>query len=108
MDIGRAPGFRKAVMTFRHVSWFVVAAAVLVAGCGPPQGSFVHYETVGHKIGLEQLGNDFSSEQWRDIDLAMVTLFGTPDDPALPALEEIDIAETMSLSRLKLAAGRVG
>jgi len=94
-------------MNSRFVSVLLFAAA-LAPGCGPPQVSFVRYSTVAHKIGTEQMGSDFTAEQWRDIDLAMVMLFGTPDDPALPALEGGEVEQMMSLPRLKLAAGPVG
>lgn len=84
-------------------------AVALLAGCGAPQADFRRYETFAHKVatsvGMEK---GFSQTQWQDIDDIMVALFGTPDDPQLPAVEGIETGKLMSLSRLKLAAGAVG
>jgi mono/diheme cytochrome c family protein len=99
---------------FDFVSCFVLRAscfAVLAAlvGCGAPVAEFRRYETYAHKaatsVGLEK---GFSSTQRQDIDEVMQALFGTPDEPVLPAVEGIDLASMMSVSRLKLSAGPVG
>jgi len=95
-------------MNVRFASLALLAAALAV-GCGPPKVSFVRYTTVAHKFAQDQMGQpEFSSEQWRDIDLTMAMLFGTPDNPVIPALEGGEVGQMMSLSRLKMAAGPVG
>jgi len=87
----------------------VLAALAVLAGCGAPVAEFRRYETYAHKVassaGMEK---GFTSAQRQDIDEAMQALFGTPDEPSLPAVEGIEVGKIASLSRLKLAAGPVG
>lgn len=94
----------------RRRSWFgvlsVAALLAVVSGCGSPPAQFVRYETYAHKIASES-DVSFSRQQREDIDTALVALFGTPDDPALPALEGADASAVMNLTRLKMAAGPV-
>jgi mono/diheme cytochrome c family protein len=93
-------------MNSRH--WLVgFACAAVLAGCGAPDARFVRYETVAFKIAREQ-GVEFTPQQRQDIDETLQALFGTPDDPSLPVVEGAEIGKLMSLSRLKMAAGRVG
>lgn len=93
-------------MSVRYLAGGLVGLAVAV-GCGPPQAPFVRYETVAYKIEQEQ-SVDFTGEQRRNIDETLQALFGNPDEPMLPVVEGADLGKLMSLSRLKLAAGRVG
>jgi mono/diheme cytochrome c family protein len=95
---------------------FIVGFALtaLLAGCGSPPAGYVRYVTFAAKEaasgGLE--GEKLTAAQWQEIDDAMVAMFGTPDDPKLPALEDdngpIEWTGVVSLSRLKMAAGPVG
>ncbi len=88
---------------------FGLAALAGLAGCGAPVAEFRRYETYAHKVassaGMEK---GFTSTQRQDIDEAMQALFGTPDEPSLPAVEGIELGKIASVSRLKLAAGPVG
>lgn len=93
-------------MNFRQLAWGVVGAVVL-AGCGAPAAPFVRYETVAYKIEQEQ-GVQFTPALRQNIDETLQALFGTADDPQLPVVEGVELGQLMSLSRLKLAAGRVG
>src|SRR5262245_11629457 len=82
---------------------------VMMAGCGAPTADFRRYETYAHLAALKaQLDKGFTAAQRQDIDTAMQSLFGTPDEPFVPAVEGTDVAKIASLSRLKLAAGPVG
>jgi mono/diheme cytochrome c family protein len=92
-------------MNVRYLLVGLIAAGLV--GCGAPEVPFVRYETVAYKVEQEQQFT-FTREERQDIDLALVTLFGTPDEPALPVLEGAEIGSLMSLARLKLAAGAVG
>ena len=85
----------------------LIAAQWLLAGCGAPVAEFRRYETYAYKVGPAQ-DIKFTEEQRRDIDLAMQALFGTPDDPLVPAVEGVEMASVMNASRLKMAAGPVG
>jgi mono/diheme cytochrome c family protein len=83
-------------------------ALVALAGCGAPIAEFRRYETYAHKVatsvGLER---GFSSTQRRDVDEVMQALFGTPDEPALPSVEGMDLTAILNPNRLALAAGPV-
>lgn len=93
-------------MNVRFLSCGILVLALAV-GCGPPNAPFVRYETVAFKIEKEQ-SVDFTPEQRRNIDETLQALFGNADEPLLPVVEGVDLGSLMSLSRLKLAAGRVG
>src|SRR5436190_2797373 len=88
---------------------FSFAALAALAGCGAPVAEFRRYETYAHKVaasvGMEK---GFTATQRQDIDETMQALFGTPDQPELPAVEGIEVSKIINLSHLKLAAGRVG
>src|SRR5437762_13013768 len=87
----------------------VYSALAALAGCGAPVAEFRRYETYAHKVaasvGMEK---GFTATQRQDIDETMQALFGTPDQPELPAVEGIEVSKIINLSHLKLAAGRVG
>jgi mono/diheme cytochrome c family protein len=87
---------------------FSLANLAALAGCGAPVAEFRRYETFAHKVaetnGLEK---GFTRDQLQGLDETMQALFGTPDEPAFPAIEGIEPGKIVTLSRLKLAAGRV-
>jgi len=100
--------YRKAQSLLQLGMVFTVAAVAFLAGCGAPVAEFRRYETFAHKVaesaGLEK---GFTREQLQGLDETMQALFGTPDAPALPSIEGIEMGKLMSLSRLKLASGPV-
>jgi mono/diheme cytochrome c family protein len=112
------PQTAQASLQFGHsrldfVSYFVLriwclAAIAALAGCGAPVAEFRRYETFAHKVaetnGLEK---GFTRDQLQGLDETMQALFGTPDDPAFPAIEGIEPGKIVTASRLKLAAGPV-
>lgn len=83
-------------------------AAVLLVGCGSPPAEFREYATYARKVE-ESIGDDFrfTSEQRENLDTIMASLFGTPDQPALPKLEGIDLSQVVDLTKLRMAAGPV-
>jgi mono/diheme cytochrome c family protein len=92
-----------------HILWAACGAAVVFVGCGAPSADFRRYETYAHKVAESAaLEKGFTRQQWQDIDETMQALFGTPDEPALPAVEGIELPKIVNVSRLKLAAGPVG
>ncbi|MFN0019231.1 MAG: c-type cytochrome [Pirellulaceae bacterium] len=92
-------------------NWRLCLAAICLtaAGCGSPDAKFVRYSTFAHLAekgaGYEQ---GFTEQQKRDVDNILAALYGTPDVPVLPALPSADITKVVDVSKLKLAAGRVG
>src|SRR5262245_30386422 len=78
----------------------------LLSGCGSPPASFVRYETFIRKVEKDTGDDAFRMKgaQLAEVDDLLAASFGTPDDPVIPAVEG---AELLSLTKLKLAAGRV-
>jgi mono/diheme cytochrome c family protein len=93
-------------------NWRLCLAAICLAaaGCGAPDAKFVRYSTfarVAEKAaGYEKQG--FTEQQKQNVDDILAALYGSPDAPTLPALPNADITKVVDLSKLKLAAGRVG
>lgn len=92
---------------FHFLAWLGISGLLLLAGCGGPSADFRRYETFAHKVQSDN-SIKFTRQQRQEIDEALQALFGTPDEPNLPALEGADISKVMSVARLKLAAGPVG
>ena len=74
-----------------------------------PKADFRRYKTFAHKVaesaGLEK---GFTAISCRASMNVMQAMFGTPDEPAFPAVEGIEAGKIINLSHLKLAAGPVG
>jgi mono/diheme cytochrome c family protein len=93
----------------------IVAAMALVSGCGAPVAEFRRYETYRllqeKSLGINPATDkpyEFDAAQRKDVDDILAALFGTPDEPALPQLPDVDVAEVADLRLLTLAAGPVG
>lgn len=96
-----------SIMNLRTSIILALLAAALAAGCGAPPAPFRRYETIAFKIAKDA-DIKFAPAQRQSIDESLQGLFGTPDEPTLPALEGIDIAEVMDIRKLRMAAGPVG
>src|SRR5581483_7882613 len=88
---------------------FALSLLAAIVGCGAPKADFRRYTTFAHKVaesaGLEK---GFSRDQLQGVDEVMQALFGTPDEPLLPAVEGVELAKIVNVSHLKIAAGPVG
>ena len=84
-----------------------VATLSLVPGCGSPPAPFRRYETYARKVEKDN-EMEFTREQRQSVDEIMIALFGTPDEPRLPALEGVDVAAVLDINKLQMAAGPVG
>jgi hypothetical protein len=80
---------------------------ILIAGCGAPDAKFVRYEVFARKVAQDRQ-IQFTSQQRENIDEVLQALFGTPDEPRLPALTDVPVTDVLDLNKLKLAAGPVG
>lgn len=87
----------------------VLASGVLATGCGSPPPQFRRYVTFIHATE-KQAGDGFTfkPEQLQDLDEILAAMFGTPNDPLVPAVGDVEISKVMRLSNLKMAAGAVG
>ncbi len=81
-------------------------AAAAAAGCGSPVAEF----RVNHVYAaVEENQNNIliQERQLQNVNDVMVGLFGTPDDPQVPSLEDVDTAQLLDQRKLELAAGPV-
>lgn len=106
-------------------SWVVLLALATVAtglaGCGAPEARFhanlVYAHMQGRKNAKPVKSSDpnesrtepsrLTTEQSADIANALAALFGTPDEPAIPTLPDLDLGSIVDLQRIKMSAGRV-
>jgi mono/diheme cytochrome c family protein len=87
----------------------VLGSGVLATGCGSPPPQFRRYVTF-IRATEKQAGDDFrfKSEQLQDLDEILTAMFGTPNDPLIPAVGDVEIGKVLNINRLKMAAGAVG
>jgi mono/diheme cytochrome c family protein len=98
---------RHVIMTSRLTWLLSLAALAALAGCGAPDAKFLRYEAFARKIE-QQNSITFSREQRENIDEVLQALYGTPDEPRVPALGDAPIGDVLDLSLLQMAAGPVG
>lgn len=81
----------------------------LASGCSQPEAEFVANQVyalnVERTLGLDT-GLPKSAKQ--NVQEVVVALFGTPDEPRLPMLGEVDMSQYLDLHMLQMAAGPVG
>ncbi len=74
---------------------------LLQAGCNSPEAAFHFNAVYAHK----QSG--VTKSQAKNVKEILIAQFGTPDEPAIPALPDMDVSSVISLDRLKMSAGPV-
>ncbi|MCU0876261.1 MAG: c-type cytochrome [Pirellulaceae bacterium] len=84
------------------------AGGVALAGCGSPAAEYRRYETFAHKAAQDAGIEKLKASQLSEVDDLLAAFYGTPDEPAIPAVEDADIASVLSLPLLQMAAGPVG
>ena len=94
-------------MVRRFPAAAAVAMLIVVAGCGSPAARFVRNDVYAHKAEKEE-GVRLRGPQLAEVDEILTALFGTPDAPAVPALDGTDTAVVRDLAKLQMAAGPVG
>lgn len=85
----------------------LVSLAVAFVGCGSPAPQFRRYETYALKM-QDAKDVKFSPEQRDDIDVTLAAFFGTPDQPVIPTLADVDTTLLLNEQLLKMSAGKVG
>src|SRR5262245_32300039 len=91
------------------LSALLAALSAGLSGCGSTDARFVENRAFAHLSDTAaKYEKGFTRQQRQDVDNVLAALYGTPDAPALPALTNIDVSKVLDISKLKLAAGRVG
>ena len=89
----------------RPAAIWLLGTLVVVAGCSTPPPDFklnmVH-------LKVEERNGRLTEVQLQELADAMADLFGTPDQPFVPALEDVDTAGVLNQTYLDKAAGPVG
>lgn len=86
-----------------------VAATIVVqgfVGCSRP-AEFM-FNSVYARKQERDLQAEFTEQRAREVGDVLTAMFGTPDDPHVPAVPGVDTESILSLSKLKFAAGPVG
>lgn len=91
-------------------SWLGAAGLLVGAlstGCFSPDAQFT-----ANEVYLVKKERDSRSaipvERRQEIATVLIGMFGTPDDPEVPSLGELDLSAVIDLKKLKLSAGPVG
>lgn len=97
-------------MNLRWIMMLLVLGCGLFAtGCGSPPPQFRRYVTF-IRLVEKQAGGDLelSDQQKQDLDEVLAAQFGTPNEPLVPNVGEVEIGKVLNISKLKVAAGAVG
>lgn len=94
---------------------FFAAGAMLVlasAGCGAPEAQFrlnsVYVLKQEAAVGMDKSkGEGLTAQQKQDIVDLLSALFGTPDQPTVPKLDELAVDDVLDEAKLKMAGGAV-
>ena len=103
-----ATGMR--LMNLRWIMmWVLLGCGLFAAGCGSPPPQFQRYVTFIH-LTEKQVGGGFKfdKQQLQDLDEILAAQFGTPNEPLVPAVGDVEIGKLLKLNNLKVAAGGVG
>jgi len=88
----------------RKTAWSVLL--VMAAGCGGSESQFP-----ANRVYLKQqelaAQIELTDRQRQDIAETLEHLFGTPDEPQIPRLDDVDVAQVLQLDKLQTAAGPV-
>ncbi|MCA9264559.1 MAG: hypothetical protein KDA60_11945, partial [Planctomycetales bacterium] len=84
----------------------ILVSVLAFAGCDAPDARFRLNMAYLNKQE-EAVGAEFSPEQVQDVADILASMFGTPDQPFVPAAGDSGVRELVSLDRLEMAAGPV-
>ena len=77
-----------------------------LAGCDAPVATFRENKVYLHKQELQQQAK-LEEKHRRDIADVLESLFGTPDQPLVPPLPDVDVSQVVDAQKLAMSAGRV-
>ena len=93
------------------VAFVLMAIVAGLAGCSPKAEFSANAVLIQKNEDAVDGSIEFSDQRRADIANALTALFGTPDDPHVPAAIGIsgsDVAQVMDANKIKFAAGPVG
>lgn len=89
----------------------LLAVGAVVAGCGAPEAQFHLDRVYIHKtLGEPESGEqaDKLGDQLKNLKDIVTSLFGTPDEPHVPQLADVDVNAVMNEELIHMASGPVG
>ena len=101
---GGAPAF---VGGIRFAAACACLAGLLLSGCWSPPAEFRLNEVYVLKREMDNK-EAFGRQRRQDVALVLAAQWGTPDDPAVPELSDVDVSSVLNIDLLRLAAGPVG
>lgn len=98
---------RSAMISPRWTIALALVAAALggAVGCDAPEAQFKLNRV--YTLSQEAVNDTQLGERTQDVADVLAAMFGTPDEPHVPALEDIDTAAVLDVDRLRMAAGPV-
>jgi mono/diheme cytochrome c family protein len=99
----------------QRTAWLLLASLVAsaLAGCQSESARFVQNMAYKHKVERQNMVAEDGTQMslspavTRDVATILEALFGTPQQPAMPAIEGVEIEKVVNLNNLKMAAGPV-
>lgn len=84
----------------------LLAALVGSLGCGAPEAEFKLNRV--YTLNQEIASGTKLGDRTQDVADVLAAMFGTPDEPHIPSIADVDATAVLSADRLKMAAGPVG
>lgn len=88
-----------------------IAAVVVGSGCGAPEAEFQLNTVYVRASDAVESNRDFSKphvqQQMKQLADVMAAVMGTPDNPHIPVLEDVDLSGILDMDKLQMAAGPV-
>lgn len=91
---------------FSQFRWLTIAALMASFGIGCSPSAQFNLNTVYLKKTDPK--GEITPERRGELSDVLVALFGTPDEPALPDLGDLDVSKILDLNKIKSSAGPVG
>jgi mono/diheme cytochrome c family protein len=90
----------------RSVLLLVALVAGMSLGCSPPVVEF--RPAAGHQLAREaELDAQLGAKQKENIATILDSLFGTPNEPHVPVVAEVDMGQLLNQTAIEMAAGAV-
>lgn len=97
---------RRVLQPFQPGVWALVGALAAVAGCGAPEAEFKLNRV--YTLSQEESSGTKLGDRTQDVADVLAALFGTPDEPHIPSIADVDATAVLDANALKMAAGPVG